>query len=162
MRVLCAAIGHADSLLCISADELVFEVPEGKSFDDFVAELWAACGFATEKNHPWAIDKWATWRFSRLTPDVTDELGGIIEFEPNLSARDAVTSEPAPFVMVFRMNVLLRGNAMSLGDLNVDAARHWRPAAVRLLKRHGENVPKTRPNRGMKERLDEQGRVVKA
>ena len=26
-----------------------------------VAELWAACGFATEKNHPWAIDKWATW-----------------------------------------------------------------------------------------------------
>ena len=64
--------------------------------------------------------------------------------------------------MVFRMNVLLRGNAMSLGDLNVDAARHWRPAAVRLLKRHGEKVPKTRPNRGMKERLDEQGRVVKA
>ena len=127
-----------------------------------VAELWAACGFATEKNHPWAIDKWATWRFSRLTPDVTDELGGIIEFEPNLSRRDAVTSEPAPFVMVFRMNVLLRGNAMSLGDLNVDAARHWRPAAVRLLKRHGEKVPKTRPGRGMKERLDEEGRVVKA
>ena len=79
-----------------------------------------------------------------------------------LVGSDAVTSEPAPFVMVFRMNVLLRGNAMSLGDLNVDAARHWRPAAVRLLKRHGEKVPKTRPNRGMKERLDEQGRVVKA
>ena len=70
------------------------------------------------------------------------------------------THEPQPFVMVYRMNILLRGNAMGLGDLEVDAARHWRSAAVRFLKRHSESPPATRRNRRLAERLDEHGCAV--
>lgn len=126
------------------------------------AALWRQCGFATQKNHPWALNKWASWRFSRMTPDVVDELGGAIEFEPNLAARDKPVHEPDDFVMVFRLAVLLRGNAMSLGDVQVDSARQWRRAAVTLLKKNGVAVPETVPGRRLAERLDEAGRGVPA
>ena len=124
------------------------------------AALWRQCGFATQKNHPWALDKWASWRFSRMTPDVVDELGGAVEFEPNLAARDKPVHEPDDFVMIFRLAVLLRGNAMSLGDVQVDSARQWRRAAVTLLKKNGVALPKTVPGRRLAERLDEAGRGV--
>ena len=124
------------------------------------AALWQQCGFATRANHPWALDKWACWRFSRMTPDVTDELGGAIEFEPNLAARDKPTHEPDDFVMVYRLAVLLRGNAMSLGDVQIDSARMWRRHAVRLLRQHGVPLPRTVPGRRLPERLDAAGRGV--
>jgi len=124
------------------------------------AQLWGECGFATEKNHPWALDKWACWRFSRFTADVVDELGGVVEFEPNLAKRDPPRHEPDEFVMVYRLTALLRGNAMSLGDFGVDAARLWRGAAARLLRKHGVPLPDTVRGRRLPEMLDEAGRVV--
>ena len=126
------------------------------------AALWQQCGFATQANHPWVLDKWACWRFSRMTPDVTDELGGAIEFEPNLAARDKPTHEPDDFVMVYRLAVLLRGNAMSLGDTQIDSARMWRRHAVRLLRQHGVPLPRTVPGRRLPESLDAAGRGVPA
>lgn len=107
------------------------------------AELWAACGFETTRGIPWAIDRWATWRFARNTPDVTAGLGGPLRFEDTLSKIDGITTEPQQYVMAYRLAALLRGNAMSLGDLTVDSAVQWRPHAVRLLKRCGEEVPRT-------------------
>lgn len=32
----------------------------------------------------WCLDRWAAWRFSRMTPDVTAPLGGIVDFERTL------------------------------------------------------------------------------
>lgn len=124
------------------------------------AQLWAECGFATEKNHPWTLDKWASWRFSRFTADVVDELGGVVEFEANLAKRDPTRHEPDSFVMVYRLAALLRGNAMSLGDFGVDSSRLWRGAAARLLRKHGVPLPETVRGRQLAERLDEAGRVV--
>ena len=51
--------------------------------------------------------------------------------------------------MAFRLSALLRGNAMGLGDLNIDSARRWRQHAVRLLRAHGERPPRTVPGRGV-------------
>ena len=107
------------------------------------AQLWGACGFATRRNVPWALDRWATWRFARNTPDVTAGLGGPLRFEDSLSKIDAIANEPQQFVMAYRLAALLRGNAMSLGDLSVDSAVHWRAHAVRLLRSCGEEVPTT-------------------
>ena len=114
---------------------------------EMTAQLWAACGFATKRGLPWAIDRWASWRFARNTPDLTSELGGPILFEKTLGRIDGITHEPEEYVMAYRLAVLLRGNAMSLGDLTVDSAVHWRPHAVRLLRTCGETIPKTQAGR---------------
>jgi len=107
------------------------------------ARRWADCGFRTEGMHPWALNKWACWRFSRMTPDVTKSLGGPMRFEMNLGAFDAIASDPQPYVMAFRLAALLRGNAMGLGDMEVDSAKRWLPHARALLKAHGEEEPHT-------------------
>ena len=107
------------------------------------AQLWHSCGFRTRLNHPWTLNRYACWRFSRFTPDVVDDLGGVLNFERTLAALDPVLTDPDEFVMVFRTSALLRGNALGLGDLYADTARHWRAQAAALLRRHGEPRPRT-------------------
>ena len=111
------------------------------------AQLWAECGFETARNDPWCLDKWATWRFARNSPDVFDELGGVMNFEKRLGDLDPITNEPQQYVMAFRLAALLRGSAMGLGDVTVDSSRRWRAQAVRLLKQHGQPLPATQPGR---------------
>ena len=111
------------------------------------AKLWSDCGFETRKSVPWAIDRWACWRFSRMTADVTAELGGPLNFEMNLGKLDPITVEAQEYVMAYRLAALLRGNAMSLGDLGIDSAERWRPHAVKLLRRCGKEVPRTHKGR---------------
>ena len=48
------------------------------------SQYWAECGFVTRHMDAWCLDKWATWRFSRMTPDVTDIFGGVVDFEKGL------------------------------------------------------------------------------
>jgi aarF domain-containing kinase len=117
------------------------------------AQLWSECGFATNEMDPWCLDKWATWRFSRMTPDVFDIFDGVVNFELRLGGLDPIKDEPSEYVMAYRLASLLRGSAMGLGDLTVDSARKWRKQAVRLLLSEGEPLPKTRKGR----RLPEQG-----
>ena len=107
------------------------------------SELWAACGFRTRHMDPWCLDKWATWRFSRMTPDVTDIFDGVVNFEKRLGGLDPIEEEPQQYVMAFRLAALMRGSAMGLGDITIDSAKRWRKHAVQLLRREGEALPPT-------------------
>ena len=49
------------------------------------AAMWAECGFRTRYGDRWCLDKWATWRFSRMSPEVTDVFGGVVNFEKQVS-----------------------------------------------------------------------------
>ena len=111
------------------------------------AALWTACGFRTARQNPWCVERWAVWRFSRMSPDVYADLGGVANFESTLGGLDPILSEPEEYIMAFRFAALLRGNAMGLGDLRIDSAAKWRGHAVRLLKRHGEPLPETQLGR---------------
>ena len=86
---------------------------------------------------------WAAWRFSRMTPDVTDIFEGVVNFEKRLCGLDPIAEEPQEYVMAFRLAALLRGSAMGLGDITVDSSRRWRKHAVKLLQSEGEPLPKT-------------------
>ena len=111
------------------------------------AQYWRECGFLTRYNDPWCLDKWATWRFSRMTNDVTDVFDGVINFEKRLGGLDPIVDEPNEYVMAFRLAALLRGSAMGLGDLTIDSAKRWRKQAVKLLAAEGEPLPETRRGR---------------
>lgn len=111
------------------------------------AELMRATGFATLANDPWVLDKWACWRYSRFTPDVVAELGGAVNFETRIGQIDPIATEAQEYVMAYRMSALLRGNALGLGDLQIDAAKRWRRHAVALLRSQREPLPQTVPGR---------------
>jgi len=111
------------------------------------AKLWADCGFATQHMDPWCLDKWATWRFSRFTPDVTDIFDGVLDFEKRLGSLDPLKDEPQNYVMAFRLSALMRGAAMGLGDLSIDSAKKWRRQAVQTLQALGEPIPDTKRGR---------------
>mmetsp|Transcript_84805 Transcript_84805/g.140356 ORF Transcript_84805/g.140356 Transcript_84805/m.140356 type:complete len:127 (-) Transcript_84805:77-457(-) len=96
---------------------------------------------------PWCLDKWATWRFSRFTPDVTDIFDGVLDFEKRLGSLDPLKDEPQNYVMAFRLSALMRGAAMGLGDLSIDSAKKWRRHAVQTLQALGEPIPDTKRGR---------------